>query len=143
MQFAWFLTKTFMIEDFAIPNDVWEAALKVSNYAKQQGWSDDWCIADVCSRDMINKLRAEVAQWKANHDNQVKLKSILIQRPDLGDRAERIQKLINENSAYKAEYEKLKSICLKIYYARIAMREDLVIEGLKEIDKYFYQPNMN
>ena len=44
---------------------------------------------------------------------------------------------------YKEEYEKLRSICLRIYYARIAMREDLVIKGLEEIDAYFREPNMN
>jgi len=30
-----------MIEDIAIPYDVWEAALKVSNYAKMQGWGNE------------------------------------------------------------------------------------------------------
>ena len=43
--------------------------------------------------------RAEAAMWKANHDNQVKIKSILCQRPDLRDRAERISKLIEERDA--------------------------------------------
>ena len=132
-----------MIEDFSIRNDVWEAALTVSNYAKQQGWGKNWCIGDVCSRDAITSLEKETKKWKDNHDNQVKLKSILIQRPDLGDRAERIQKLINENSALKAEYEKLKHICVRIYYARIAGCEKTVIEGLKDIDNYFREPNMN
>jgi hypothetical protein len=47
-----------MIEDFAIPHDVWEAALKVSNYAKQQNWGNDWCIADVSSRNGCEKLRS-------------------------------------------------------------------------------------
>ncbi len=46
-------------------------------------------------------------------------------------------------SPYKQEYEKLRAICSRIYYARIAMREDLVIEGLKDIDNYFREPNMN
>lgn len=55
-----------MIEDFAIPNDVWEAALTVSNYAKMQGWSDNWCIADVCSRETMNALNKEIKQWKAD-----------------------------------------------------------------------------
>lgn len=46
----------------------------------------------------IEALKAEAAKWKANHDNQVKLKSLLINRPDLGDRAPRIQKLLDENA---------------------------------------------
>lgn len=44
---------------------------------------------------------------------------------------------------YKQEYETLRHICSRIYYARIAMREDLVIKGLEEIDAYFREPNMN
>jgi hypothetical protein len=46
-------------------------------------------------------------------------------------------------ATYKEEYLKLKSICSGIYYARIAMREDLVFKGLKDIDNYFREPNMN
>lgn len=44
---------------------------------------------------------------------------------------------------YKEEYEILRGICISIYYARIAMREDLVIKGLAEIDAYFRESNMN
>lgn len=44
---------------------------------------------------------------------------------------------------YKQEYETLRDICSRIYYARIAMREDLVIQGLSDIDNYFREPNMN
>jgi|LakMenEpi03Aug12_release.lakeMendotaPanAssembly.Ray.scaffolds.fasta_scaffold590709_3 chromosome segregation ATPase len=44
----------------------------------------------------IKDLTADRDQWKANHDNQVKLKSILIQRPDLKDRSERISELISK-----------------------------------------------
>jgi hypothetical protein len=38
----------------------------------------------------------EAAMWKANHDNQVALKAMLMERPDLGDRASRIAELIRE-----------------------------------------------
>lgn len=96
-----------MIEDVAIPNDVWEAALTVSNYAKKQGWSGDWCIADVCSRETMSALNKEIKQWKANHDNQVKLKSILIQRPDLKDRANRMSKFIEENQKLQTRLQEL------------------------------------
>jgi hypothetical protein len=44
---------------------------------------------------------------------------------------------------YKDEYEKLYAICLHIHYARIAMRSDLVLKGLEDIDAYFRNPNMN
>lgn len=44
---------------------------------------------------------------------------------------------------YKQEYEKLRSICSRIYYARIAGCEKTVIECLKDIDNYFRETNMN
>ena len=44
---------------------------------------------------------------------------------------------------YQPQNKELHSICLRIYYARIAMRQDLVIKGLEEIDAYFREPNMN
>jgi hypothetical protein len=47
------------------------------------------------------------------------------------------------DESYKNEYKRLRSICLNIHYARIAMREDLVIKGLEDIDAYFREPNMN
>lgn len=50
----------------------------------------------------LSEARAEAAHWKANHDNQVAIKSALIQRPDLGDRAQRIEDLIKERDEAKA-----------------------------------------
>jgi len=47
------------------------------------------------------------------------------------------------NKKYKDEYEELRAICLFIHCARIAMREDLVVKGLEDIDAYFREPNMN
>jgi hypothetical protein len=44
---------------------------------------------------------------------------------------------------YRQEYEKLRTICSRIYYARIAGCEKTVIECLKDIDNYFREPNMN
>jgi hypothetical protein len=44
---------------------------------------------------------------------------------------------------YKQEYETLRDICSRIYYARIAGCEKTVIECLKDIDNYFREPNMN
>jgi hypothetical protein len=38
---------------------------------------------------------------KKAYDNQVKIKAALTQRPDLGDRAPRVQKLIEENAAMR------------------------------------------
>jgi hypothetical protein len=49
----------------------------------------------------------------------------------------------SSHQMYKDEYEKLYAICLRIHYARIAMRSDLVLKGLEDIDTYFRTPNMN
>jgi hypothetical protein len=53
----------------------------------------------------LERLRAENLylqkdrdHWKASHDNQVKLKRILMDRPDLQDRASRMQALLSENT---------------------------------------------
>jgi len=54
-----------------------------------------------------DEARAEAAKWKANHDNQVALKSAIIQRPDLRDRSERVQSLIRDRDALKAEIESI------------------------------------
>jgi hypothetical protein len=43
-----------------------------------------------------DEAREEAAMWKSNHDNQAALKSMLMERPDLGDRASRIAELISE-----------------------------------------------
>jgi acetate kinase len=55
--------------------------------------------------DFARQLERELNHWKANHDNQVKIKSTLIERPDLGDRASKIQKLIEENSIMREALE--------------------------------------
>lgn len=43
----------------------------------------------------------------------------------------------------EAEYNKLIHICFSIYYARIGMDENRVIEGLNKIDAFFREENMN
>jgi hypothetical protein len=61
-----------------------------------------WVFAGRLERER-DEARAEAAHWKSNHDNQVAIKSALIQRPDLGDRAQRIEMLIKDRAtlAYK------------------------------------------
>lgn len=41
------------------------------------------------------------------------------------------------------EYNELVSICAGIYYARIAMDESKVLQGLDKIDAFFREENMN
>lgn len=68
----------------------------------------------------LNEARAEAAKWKANHDNQVALKSVIIQRPDLRDRAERVQSLIEERdearTQLKVAYDDLLYIATMLEY---------------------------
>ncbi len=46
--------------------------------------------------DRADRAEAEAKKWKANHDNQVKIKRAVVDRPDLGDRAASVQSLIAE-----------------------------------------------
>lgn len=128
-----------MIEDIAIPNDVREAALKVYHYATMQGWNGDWCIADVYSRKSLDTLDKEIKKWKSNHDNQVKLKSILIQRPDLKDRANRMAKFIQENTELKTKLQEL----ISSYEADLREWEDGYTFVENEVDFYMQKGKMS
>lgn len=98
-----------------IPEEVHAAALALQFYFEQQG-QREWQFSAVADRRLVSKLererdeaRAEAAKWKANHDNQVALKSAIIQRPDLRDRSERVEALIKERDALKAEIESMRA----------------------------------
>lgn len=54
----------------------------------------------------VRRLQSERDMWKANHDNQVELKRILTDRPDLGDRAASMQKLRADLAAANERAEK-------------------------------------
>ena len=60
------------------------------------------------------RLERERDQWKANHDNQVALKAMLKERPDLGDKASRIADLIRElyevRQERKNDWEKMHNL---------------------------------
>lgn len=77
---------------FLVPLDDYEKLNEARNECERQFQT---------KQEELNDARAELAHWKANHDNQVKIKSTLIERPDLGDRASKIQKLIEENAAMR------------------------------------------
>lgn len=51
----------------------------------------------------IESVTAERDAWKASHDNQVNLRRTLMDRPDLGDRAKRMQELLAERDAARAD----------------------------------------
>jgi hypothetical protein len=56
-----------------------------------------------------DEARKEAAMWKANHDNQVELKSIISKRGDLKDRAPRVEKLIAERDQLRKRVAELES----------------------------------
>jgi hypothetical protein len=60
------------------------------------------------------KAEAEAHQWKASHDNQAKLKSIIMARPDLGDRAPRVEAMMAEVAEANARAERYRLATLKL-----------------------------
>jgi uncharacterized small protein (DUF1192 family) len=68
------------------------------------------------AEDEINRLKCQLKKalkerdhWKSNHDNQVRLKQALADRPDLKERAASWQRLQKELEDARAELEKLKN----------------------------------
>lgn len=53
----------------------------------------------------IRELRAERDKWKSNHDNQVNLRRTLMDRPDLGDRAKRVQQMAGQLDSERQKRE--------------------------------------
>jgi len=56
---------------------------------------------DVVHAEFARKLERERNSWKKAHDNQVKLKQIISDRPDLKERAKLVAELIEERNEYK------------------------------------------
>jgi hypothetical protein len=67
----------------------------------------------------------QAAMWKANHDNQVSLKAMLMDRPDLGDRASRIAELIRERNEARELLESEKITRNHIIHRGIEMQKEL------------------
>ena len=64
-------------------------------------------IDSMCDKDKFvesqfaRKLERERDGWKAAHDNQVKLKQIISDRPDLKERAKLVAELIEERDGWR------------------------------------------
>ena len=64
-------------------------------------------IDSMCDKDKFvesqfaRKLERERDVWKAAHDNQVKLKQIISDRPDLKERAKLVAELIEERDGWR------------------------------------------
>jgi hypothetical protein len=72
--------------------------------------NDEWLVQSDFARKLErerDEAREQTAMWKANHDNQVSLKAMLMDRPDLGDRASRIAELIRERDEAREKYDNL------------------------------------
>lgn len=92
---------------------------------------------DPVSAEFARQLEDELNQWKANHDNQVKLKSLLINRPDLGDRAPRIQKMLDENKHLKDELAAMTALADRLAKTlRKVSNCRIYYEGSMDIDNY-------
>lgn len=96
-----------------------DAAVKEANAAKGQialnRRQTEKVLADnLAHLDDIARFRAEIGKlardrdhWKDNHDNQVAIKAAVLDRPDLGDRAQKVQELARESNYWKAEASRL------------------------------------
>lgn len=60
------------------------------------GFADQWV-----PRYVSEEIERERDAWKAAHDNQVKLKQIISNRPDLKERAKLVAELIEERDGWR------------------------------------------
>ena len=84
-------------------------------------------LFDEAEKNRIERDEAmeQAAMWKANHDNQVSLKAMLMDRPDLGDRASRIAELIRERNEARELLESEKITRNHIIHRGIEMQKEL------------------
>lgn len=109
--------------------------------AEKMAFSQEYMVPTEFARKLereLNEARREASKWKANHDNQVAIKSVLIQRPDLGDRAQRIEALIKENEAMRETRTELNQRLQErqeSFQAQLIRIEDVWREKLSESRK--------
>lgn len=90
-------------------------------------------------------MEKERDMWKANHDNQVKLKSALLDRPDLQDRARSLQLLheelneatLNNNlhEAREAAFKRIYKEDLEKWKQELAETKAKLAEADREIER--------
>jgi len=91
-----------LMEEIARLNEVENLRARVAEL-EGKSFHSQWHTAEV----KLLELRAEVAHWKTNHDNQVAIKREVLDRPDLGERAASVLALRAEVAALKARKVKL------------------------------------
>jgi soluble cytochrome b562 len=87
--------------------------------------------------DSLVHMTKERDMWKANHDNQVKLKSILMDRPDLKDRSASMQQLISKLDQAR---EAIKGI---IQMKVLPFAEELTLEQVYKRTDFLYDKKTN
>jgi tetratricopeptide (TPR) repeat protein len=80
-----------------------------------------------------DEAKKQAAMWKANHDNQVSLKAMLMDRPDLGDRAYRIAELIRERDEARKDLQEIKEYGTEEINAAVDLRQKLA-QALLDLD---------
>ncbi len=71
----------------------------------------DMAVHDLkVAKDRIERLLEERDHWKANHDRMKAVKQAVLERPDLADRAAKVQQLVTDLEEESALREKLGSI---------------------------------
>ena len=96
--------------DGSIEAGVWAISMRcaaaekrVAELEKEASKHEDQCMTFMNQR---TDAEHERDQWKANHDNQLEIKRAVLDRPDLGERATLVQKLITERNALRERCEK-------------------------------------
>ena len=76
----------------------------------------------------LDEARKEAAMWKANHDNQAKLKAALLDRHDLGERARKVLSLAKER-------DEARELAVDLQSALITTLASLIIRmGPEDVD---------
>lgn len=93
--------------------------------------ADGWCL------ECVRKLSRDRDAWKASHDNQVKLRRALMDRPDLKERATLVQKMADEletikrNTATKIHLDPEMTYSDDFGWAHIIQHE--ILENMKKL----------
>jgi len=89
-----------------------------------------WSCATVPT-EFARKLERERDAWKASHDNQVELKRLLMDRPDLKERAKLISELRAERDQLRKVADELRG-AWRSYRAFPTLKNERLIESAVE-----------
>lgn len=109
------------------------------------GLKDDYhtlSVAFAAREKRIAELESQVTHWKSNHDEQLKVKRQLLDRPDLQDRAASIKKLEAENNKLKCQVliEQAKNKDLAYLRGRVIELEHLRVTAQEFLKNSLFAP---